>query len=403
MLAPLAGALGRLHAAGVVHGDVSPGNVLLDLDGRPVLADLGVGRVVGDAPAPVWGTPGHIAPEVLIGRRPVAGGRRLRARGARLAVPGRRGARGSRAAARPWPRSPSPARGPRALVAAVEAAVRPAADERPGADELAVLLFAAAAAEPLHLVVGDDDVSAVTYRLRAAAGRPPAQRVAPAGATAPGAPAARRPRPRVRAAAPTRAGVLAAPARVRGAARRGASPSGVARRARPRPRCPTTRPGRPARSARRRARRVGAGRGRHPGAGARRPAHRPPGPAHRRDRPPRRARRRAGPRLPGGRPRPARGLGVGRRRALRPRSGGGRGAARERAALRGPRVRRRGGRGGHGRGTRAVLRARLGVAPLPRRRGRSRRCRSPGRPLAPVLVDLVRGREGWRVTALRDG
>ncbi len=180
VLAPLASALGRLHAAGVLHGDVSPGNVLLDLDGRPVLADLGVGRVLGEAPAAVWGTPGHVAPEVLMGAEPSAAAD-VYALGALgwlcLAgeVPGAPGLR---------PDLASVCRagaGSEALVAAVEAAVHPRADERPGADELAWLLFGAAEPEPLHLVAGDDDVSAVTYRLRAAAGRAPVAEARPAG------------------------------------------------------------------------------------------------------------------------------------------------------------------------------------------------------------------------------
>ncbi|HEY5518046.1 MAG TPA: protein kinase, partial [Cellulomonas sp.] len=37
---PLADALEALHAAGLVHGDVSPANVVIGLDGRPVLVDL---------------------------------------------------------------------------------------------------------------------------------------------------------------------------------------------------------------------------------------------------------------------------------------------------------------------------------------------------------------------------
>ncbi|HMM95841.1 protein kinase [Phycicoccus sp.] len=172
VLAPLAGALGRLHAAGVVHGDVSPGNVLLDLDGRPVLADLGVGRVLGEAPQAVWGTPGHIAPEVLLGGEPSPASD-VYALGALgwlcLAgeVPGAPGLR---------PTLPEVCRagaGSEPLVAAVEAAVSPRVADRPDADELAGLLFAAAEPEPLRLVAGDDAVSAVTYRLRAAAGRPP--------------------------------------------------------------------------------------------------------------------------------------------------------------------------------------------------------------------------------------
>jgi len=42
ILTAIARALGGLHAAGVVHGDVSPTNVLLELSGRPLLSDLGV-------------------------------------------------------------------------------------------------------------------------------------------------------------------------------------------------------------------------------------------------------------------------------------------------------------------------------------------------------------------------
>ena len=72
VLAPVASALGRLHDLGVVHGDVSPGNVLLDLDGRPVLGDLGLGHVVGDVSPGVWGTDGYVAPEVLLGADPRA-------------------------------------------------------------------------------------------------------------------------------------------------------------------------------------------------------------------------------------------------------------------------------------------------------------------------------------------
>lgn len=50
-------ALGHLHESGVVHGDVSPSNVLVDDRGRPVLIDL-----VGD-PSTEAGTPGFVAPE----------------------------------------------------------------------------------------------------------------------------------------------------------------------------------------------------------------------------------------------------------------------------------------------------------------------------------------------------
>lgn len=172
VLAPLAEALGRLHAAGVVHGDVSPGNVLLDLDGRPALADLGLGRVLGEAPAAVWGTPGHLAPEVLLGAvpTPAADVYALGALGWLCLsgeVPGAPGLRPSLAEVS------RAGAGSEGVVAALESAVHPRPEERPSADELACLLFAAARPEPLRLRAGGDDESAVTYRLRAAAGRPP--------------------------------------------------------------------------------------------------------------------------------------------------------------------------------------------------------------------------------------
>ncbi|MFC8037853.1 serine/threonine protein kinase [Paenarthrobacter sp. NPDC057355] len=48
VLTPIAQALAYLHSHGVVHGDVSPGNVLLTAVGMPLLADLGLAARVGD-------------------------------------------------------------------------------------------------------------------------------------------------------------------------------------------------------------------------------------------------------------------------------------------------------------------------------------------------------------------
>ena len=61
VIAPIARALAGLHDLGVVHGDLSPGNVLLDSTGRPVLADLGFSRLTGEAPGDVHGTDGFFA------------------------------------------------------------------------------------------------------------------------------------------------------------------------------------------------------------------------------------------------------------------------------------------------------------------------------------------------------
>ncbi|MHB1613583.1 MAG: serine/threonine protein kinase [Actinomycetes bacterium] len=70
---PVAEALAAVHAAGFVHGDVSPANILFHPDGRPVLADLGSARVRGlgaGAGLLVEATPGFVAPEVRAGAAP---------------------------------------------------------------------------------------------------------------------------------------------------------------------------------------------------------------------------------------------------------------------------------------------------------------------------------------------
>jgi eukaryotic-like serine/threonine-protein kinase len=67
----LLGALATAHAAGILHRDVKPSNVLLSADGRAVLTDFGIATLEGDPgltqAGMVMGTPGFTAPERIRG------------------------------------------------------------------------------------------------------------------------------------------------------------------------------------------------------------------------------------------------------------------------------------------------------------------------------------------------
>ena len=158
--APLAQALAAAHRRGLVHGDVSPANVLFTADGMPLLTDLGVGRVVGERLTTVDGTAAYVDPVVAAGGGPdpasdvwalaalchhmLAGtpphdGRSV-ADVLDAAVSGGRAPLGLLA-----PHCP------RALVAVVEAALAADPAERPDAEAFGAALQRAQAAAPVRL------------------------------------------------------------------------------------------------------------------------------------------------------------------------------------------------------------------------------------------------------------
>lgn len=72
-LADIADALGAMHDAGIIHRDVKPANIMVQPDGRMILADFGIARSSASqtltATGQALGTPLYMSPEQLLGRK----------------------------------------------------------------------------------------------------------------------------------------------------------------------------------------------------------------------------------------------------------------------------------------------------------------------------------------------
>jgi serine/threonine protein kinase len=151
VLTPIAQVLGYLHGKGFTHSDVAPGNVLFTAHGKPLLADLGVARMVGDAsgvpdlhtdgfadPAPVDAVRAGLQPERDVYAAAALGWYCLT------------GQPPPPSAARP-PLSLLVPDVPAELAAALEAGLSDDRRQRPAAAELAAAVYRSAAAAPVDL------------------------------------------------------------------------------------------------------------------------------------------------------------------------------------------------------------------------------------------------------------
>lgn len=151
ILTPLAQALAYLHRQGMTHSDVSPGNVLFTAQGKPLLSDMGISRVVGDASGvPESGTPGFVDPDPVVRGSAELQPQRDTYALAALGWYCLTGSAPDTAARRP-PLTLLVPGVPTALAVAIEAGLHPDGQQRPSAAELGVAVYRSAAPEAVDL------------------------------------------------------------------------------------------------------------------------------------------------------------------------------------------------------------------------------------------------------------
>lgn len=177
VIIPIASALATAHERGVVHGDLSPANIVFDAAGRPMLTDLGAARVAIECGLPVAATPGYVAPEVARGAVPDAAADVFSLGAVALHCLSGRPAWNAddlrdvvvQSTIGQWP-DPDDADGPRAVLAAIRSALGDTPERRPGAASLVMELSRSGKPEPIDLSTPADVTDRTGDALKSAAG-----------------------------------------------------------------------------------------------------------------------------------------------------------------------------------------------------------------------------------------